>query len=74
MQAEGRGDNIIPYIYLCKFIPCAEALPTEAENRLPQAILGKLSEWGGGVYILYRYRKTATPKDCGSLLIIGHPR
>ena len=53
-QAEGRGDNIIPYIYLCKFIPCAEALPTQTENRFPQAILGKLSEWsGGGEYIIY---------------------
>ena len=45
VQAESRGDKIIPYIYyIYEFILSAKAQPTEAERRLPQAILGKLSE------------------------------
>ena len=46
MQAECRG-NILIYYY----IHYAEAQPTEAENRLPQAILGKLSELTAADYI-----------------------
>ena len=41
-NAEGINLYLIYNIY--EFIFYAEALPTEAENRLPKAILGKLSE------------------------------
>jgi len=42
-EAINLGAIYLIYI-ICKFISYAEAQPTEVEIRLPQAILGKLSE------------------------------
>ena len=58
-EAINLGAIYLIYI-ICKFISYAEAPPTEAEKRLPQANLGKLSERFGAIVsenyvIIYSY-------------------